>query len=144
MKFSKLNFRDFDFEFFEDLSLENPQMVSEVDSLLEKRKKLNIPMVVRRANFELKEGKLAGIALIDSYINLWFRLNGDVKANEENTNITITITRAKLGIFSIKSTVLNLVKNLKLSNVTVSGNKIIVDLSSIILGRGGNGQQALK
>jgi hypothetical protein len=92
-------------------------------------------MIVRRAKFNINKGKFTGSALMDSYINLWFRINGEITSNKENTVLEIKINRAKIGYFSVKGTLLKRVKNMKLDNVTVVGSKIIIDLSSIVFGQ---------
>jgi hypothetical protein len=134
--FKKLTFSDFNEFFFNELKIENPQHTLAINAL-EKAAgdKINIPMIVRKAKFNINKGKFAGSALMDSYINLWFRINGDVKSNKENTILEITISRAKVGYFSVRGTLLKRIRNMKLDNVTVVGNKIIIDLSSIVFGQ---------
>jgi len=128
LSFLTLEFNDFDEIIFNDLKLENPQNISEIQKMRQSGRDLEIPMIVRTGKFTILNGVFNGSAKIDSYINLWLRLSGDVKSNKDNTEIDIQLTKAKLGIFSIKSTILNMVKRLNLDGVTVDGNLIHVNL----------------
>jgi hypothetical protein len=134
MSIKKIEFAGFDDVVFDDIRIENPTFTTEANVLAEKARKTNIPMIVRHVDYTIKEGKFAGKAKIDSYINLWLRLNGIVKTNKDNTILDIHLTRAKLGFFSIKGTILKMVRNLKLDGVVVKGNHIIVDVSTVVVG----------
>jgi len=134
MTINKIEFGSFDDVIFDDIRIENPGLLDEINLIQAKSKKIAVPMIVRFVNYNIKEGKFSGKAKIDSYINLWLKLNGNVTTNKENTLLDIHLTRAKLGFFSIRGTILNMVKNLKLDGVVVKGNHIIVDLSTVVVG----------
>lgn len=134
MTIEKIEFDSFDDDVFGDIRIENPEYIEEIIQLEKKSKKIAVPMIVRFVEYSIKEGVFVGKAKIDSYINLWLRLNGKVKTNKENTLLDIHLTRAKLGFFSIKGTLLNMVKRLKLDGVTVKGSHIMVDLSTVVVG----------
>jgi|LULF01.1.fsa_nt_gb hypothetical protein len=131
LSFKTLEFQDFDNEFFNDLKDENHNNKVQIEQILEKRQKWMLPMIVRFLKFNVKDGRFYGKTLIDSYINLWLRLDGKVKSNKENTKIEIHLQRAKLGIFSIRGTLMNMVRRLKLNGVQVKGHYIYVNLEKI-------------
>ncbi len=130
----RLQFKQLDKMFFVSLKNENERFVDEVEKLTQKSMTSTVPMVVRFIRFNVKEGIFSGRAKIDSYINLWLKVSGVISTNKENTMLDINLKRAKLGIFSVRGTLLRLVRNLKMDNVTVNGSHIIVDLNSIVLG----------
>jgi hypothetical protein len=132
LKIEKIEFEHFDEVVFDDLRVENPISHLEVKKIQnEKNYKLKLPMIIRKTNFTVKEGVFNGRAKVDSYINLWLRLGGKISTNKENTVIEVFLIKAKLGIFSIRKTVLKMVKRLNLEGVTVDGNKIRVDLATV-------------
>lgn len=130
----RLGFRDFDGKFFDNLREENPSLVAEVNGLESKRLNWNLPVIVRHLNYVVKEGNFTGRALMDSYINLWLRIGGVMKTDKKNTVMTIELNRAKLGIFSVRRTLLRMVRNLKLEGISVDKNIITIKLDTVILG----------
>jgi hypothetical protein len=128
LKIKAIKFSEFDDVIFENVVLENPDQVNRVSALLEQKKKFLVPMIIRYVNWQIKKGKFSGVAKIDSYINLWLRMNGTVKSNRDNTVINIHVSRAKLGFFSVRGTVMKAVRRLNLEGVTIVGNNIQVDL----------------
>ncbi|MEE2671139.1 MAG: hypothetical protein VYA54_05485 [Bdellovibrionota bacterium] len=127
-----LRFSNVDKEkFLEDLRLENNDRIEEISNLSSDK---NIPVVVRNISYVVKDGVFHGKALMDSWINLWLRLNGKMSTNKENSELTIRIDRAKLGFFSIRGTLLKRVRALNLEGVQVIGNEIKVKLDTVILG----------
>lgn len=121
-------------EFFNDLRAENPEHIVEINEL-ENKKNVDklIPLVVRNVSYVVQEGVFNGKALMDSWINLWLRINGEMATNKENSEITIRLDRAKLGIFSIRGTLLKRVRGLNLEGVTVNKNTITINLETVIL-----------
>lgn len=121
-------------EFFDDLRSENPEHIAEINQL-EKQKDDSkmIPLAVRNISYVVQEGVFNGKALMDSWINLWLRVNGEMATNKNNTEITIRLDRAKLGIFSIRGTLLKRVRRLNLEGVTVNKNTITIKLDTVIL-----------
>lgn len=132
---NKIQFSNFEEIFFQDLKVENPENKKEINELESKGMSLNIPMIVRLLKLNIKEGLFSGRAKIDSYINLWLKIGGSIKTNKENTILDIHLTKAKLGIFSVRSTLLNMVRRSGLDGVKVNGNHIIVDLATVVLGK---------
>jgi hypothetical protein len=124
--------------FFDDLKQENPDHIVDLSRMENEAK--SIPLVVRNMNFTVKEGVFTGRALMDSWINLWLRLNGVMSTNKTNTQLTIHLQSARLGIFSIKGTLLKRLRGLNLEGVSIIKDKIIVNLETVVLG-GGSRQQ---
>jgi hypothetical protein len=122
MKIDKIEFENFDEIVFDDLSKENLNLQTI------RKKKIKVPMIIRNTNFTVKEGIFNGKAKVDSYINLWLRLGGKISTNKDNSVIEVLLVKAKLGIFSIRKTIMKMVKRLNLEGVSVEGNRIIVDL----------------
>lgn len=141
----KMQFKDFDLTLFDDLRLENPGHKQEITKV-QKSNKLSIPMIVRHMKFKADEGRIVGKALMDSYINLWFRVWATMKTNKRNSELIITVNKAKLGIFSIRSTLLKAIARLKLDkvNVDVKRRTITIDLKSIVFGGGDPENTSLK
>ncbi len=130
LKIKSIHFSDFDDVVFEDLLNENPDMADSVATLLKKRGQSLIPMVIRFVNFQIKKGTFSGVSKIDSYINLWLRTRGTVKADREKEIYEVHLQKAKLGIFSIRGTIMKMIKKLNLDGVTVKGHKVYIDLSN--------------
>ena len=128
----KIEFAKFDDVVFEDIRIENPDRISEVNQLEKSGQSLEIPMIIRNVDYKIFRGSFMGKAKIDSYINLWFKIWGDISTDKDNNFITIKIKKAKLGFFRITRTVLNMVSNMKLDGVKVSGNTITVDLRNVV------------
>ena len=128
----KIEFAKFDDVIFDDIRIENPEKIEEANQLERRGQSLEIPMIIRNADYKIHRGSFMGKAKIDSYINLWFRVWGDISSDKDNNFITIKIKKAKLGFFRITRTVLNMVKDLKLDGVKVSGNTITVDLRDVV------------
>lgn len=126
----KMTFRDYDVIVFDELRAENPEHIEEINEIEKRVKKFKIPLVVRLIKFDMDKGKFTGRAKLDSYINLWLRLNGSMKVNKEQTLLTIQIDRVKLGIFSFRKILLRQLRRLNLNNVTIDGNKILVKLKN--------------
>jgi len=126
----KMTFKDYDVIIFDDLRDENPGFDDEITTIENRINKMKIPLVVRHLKFSMDNGTFTGKALLDSYVNLWLNLAGSMKVNKEKTLLTIEIDTVKLGIFSFKKTLLRQLKKLNLDNVTVDGNKILVNLKS--------------
>ena len=123
-------------EFFQEMRGENPELIAEINELeLKNKKNLKVPLIVRNASYVVKEGAFSGKALMDSWINLWLRFSGEMNTNKENSEITIRIDRAKLGIFSIRGMLLRRVRNLNLEGLSINGNTITVNLETVILGQ---------
>lgn len=143
LKVSKLEFKDDNTSnFFDSLRSENKGKHKEINEIEARGKKgIKIPMIVRNMSYSVKEGLFTGKAKIDSYINLWLRIGGKMTTNKDNTKLEIHLHKAKLGIFSIRSTLLKQVKKLELEGVTVKGRTIHVDLSSVVTGNTGNRQR---
>lgn len=129
LSIKKVNFSNFDIIVFESLKAENPRLTHHIKKLQTKAKSSIVPMIIRNINCDIKDGKFTGKAKIDSYINLWLRVSGQITTDKENTFLDINLKKAKLGIFSIKYTLLKMLKSLNLDKITVSGSHIIVDLS---------------
>lgn len=127
----KLTFDQFDDVIFDDLRSENPDQVAKINDFEMKSQALEVPMIVRGIKLDVENGIFNGKALIDSYINLWLRIGGNITSNKTNTKIDIRLTKAKLGVFSIRGTLLGMVKRLNLDGVTVNGNIIHVDLKTV-------------
>lgn len=120
-------------EFFDDLRQENPAKIAELNKI-ENNQNKGIPLIVRKLSYVVKEGKFTGKALLDSWINLWLRLNGEMSTNKENTQMVIHLKNAQLGVFSIKSTLLKRLRALNLDGVSVVKDKIYINLDTVILG----------
>lgn len=130
VKIKKISFSKFRDIVFDDLRIENPSKISEINHFQLKSQKNALPMIIRFLKFNIDKGRFRGIAKIDSYINLWLRMSGTIKTNKENTLIDMHLQRAKLGWFSIRGTILKMARRLKLDGLTVKGSHIIVDLGS--------------
>ncbi|MBT4793083.1 MAG: hypothetical protein HON90_16035 [Halobacteriovoraceae bacterium] len=128
LKVKKLEFKNFDDVVFDLLQKENPTILPEVKQVFAKGIFQKLPMIVRSINFDVKKNEFKGTAKIDSYINLWLRLNGSINIDKDAKIIDINIRKAKLGIFSVKRTLLDMARNLKLENITVKGNHIYINL----------------
>lgn len=131
----RVSFSNFDDEVFEQMKLENPNEKEKISHYQNQNNKINIPMIIRNVNYKIHKGRFTGRALIDSYINLWFRVAGDITTNKENTFMKIYIRKAKLGIFSIRRTILRMISALDLDAVEVDGYTIHVDLRNVALGQ---------
>ncbi len=132
---AKMQFKNFDEQVFDEIRIENPGLNEKVSEMLKKAQSATIPMIIRHIKFSVKEGKFFGRAKLDSYINLWLRLWGNITTDKENTFLDIHLSKAKLGYFSIKSSLLGMVKRLNLDKVTVKGDHIIVNLTSIVVSK---------
>ena len=131
IKIEKLEFENLDPEFFVQLQKENSFLAPEVNLLkkiLEKVNKLKVPMIARNIDLLVKSGYFNGKAKIDSYINLWLRLGGEISTNEDKTALIIQLKKAKLGVFSIRTTLLNRLRSLELEGVSISGKTITIQL----------------
>ncbi len=133
----KMTFAAFEDIIFDDMRTENPAQTVEINEIQRRGQSLEIPMIVRKVDYRVKDGIFDGKALIDSYINLWLRVGGKMTSNKDNTKIDIFLLKAKLGIFSIKKTLLKQIKRLELDGVTVKGSTIHVDLKTVAT----NGQE---
>ncbi len=130
LKVKSIHFSDFDDVVFEDLLNENPDRINPIEALLKKRGQSLVPMVIRFVNFQIKKGSFSGVSKIDSYINLWLRMGGTVKADRKKEIYEIHLQKAKLGIFSIRGTIMKMINRLNLDGVTIKGHKIYIDLSN--------------
>ena len=118
-------------EFFNDMKIENPSRVSELNNLVLKSKLQNIPMIIRHFRLKVREGIFFGKAKIDTYLNFWFNIAGKIKANKEQTELDIHVTKAKLGYFSVISTIMSAIKALGMDGVSVKGNHIFIDFENV-------------
>lgn len=133
IKANKMNFKDYDIIIFDDLRAENPEYIQQINELEAKVEKNKIPLVVRLISFSMDRGKFTGAAKLDSYINLWLRLNGSMEVNKDKTLLTIQISKVKLGIFSFKKVLLKQLSKLELNNVKIDGDKILISLKNDLL-----------
>ncbi len=109
LKINKLSFEKFDDVIFDDIRVENPLRLSEVNKWQQVDKAISIPMIVRKISFLSNKGSFTGKALIDSYINLWMRVRGTMESNKDNTELKIVLKAAHLGYFNIRNTILNMI-----------------------------------
>lgn len=128
----KIEFAKIDEDFFDEIRIENPMLVDDVTKIQRKGAALEFPIIIRNVDYEIKKGFFRGMAKIDSYINLWFHIAGDIKTDKKNTYLKINIQKAKLGIFSIRNTIMNMIRRLKLDGVTVEGRTVIIDLENVV------------
>lgn len=135
LRMRKVSFSGFDSSFFEELRKENPTKVNHIFQIQKKSKTFKLPMAIRNIFFKVHKGQLIGKAKIDSYINLWFRIEGDIKTNRENSFIKIYVRRAKLGFFSVRTVLMNMVSDLDLDGVSVDGYTIHIDLEHASLSK---------
>lgn len=126
----KMTFRDYDVIIFDDLRADNSEHIEEINELEKTVNKFKIPLIVRHMKFDMDRGKFTGRAKLDSYINLWLRLNGSMKLNKDQTLLTITLNKVKLGIFSFKRILLKQLRKLKLNNVKIVGSQILVTIKN--------------
>lgn len=103
----------------------------------ELNKAINIPVIARYLSLKIDKGEFTGAVLLDSWLNAWLRLNGSIENLEEKNQMIITLNRAKLGIFSIKSLLLRKVRELEVDTIKVDGDRIIVNLEGVFSNRGG-------
>lgn len=123
LQLKKLKFGSVDSNTIEDFTLEN--------NILKESLALPLalpPMIIRKMRISVNEGIFSGVGTVDSYINLALRLGGKISTNKDKTHIEILLVRAKLGYFSVRSTLMGMLKRLNLDGVKVEGNKIIVAL----------------
>lgn len=114
-----------------DLVLENPSLNEEALNKFITAAKL--PLVARNLRLVVRKETFSGSVKLDSWINLNLYLGGTVTQIEAEKKLVINLLKAKLGYVSIRSWILNSVRNLKLDNIVVDGTKIIIDLDKTIL-----------
>lgn len=125
VKFAKFNPDIFNLFIEENLSVQNNFFQDLIKCIKDKK----LPkMIIRHTKFEVNEGKFTGVAIVDSYMNLMLRMNGTINSNEDNSEIIIKLNKAKLGLFSIRSTIIKRIDRLGLNGVSVNGNTIRVVL----------------
>lgn len=103
----------------------------------ELNKAISIPVIARYLSLKIYKGEFTGAVLLDSWLNAWLRLNGSIENLEEKNQMIITLNKAKLGIFSIKSLLLRKVRELEVDTIKVDGDRIIVNLEGVFSNRGG-------
>ena len=91
----------------------------------------DIPLIVRFLDLFIEKGRFKGTAKVDSYINVWLKLFGEISTNKEETMLDIKLDSAHLGIIPIKGKILSSIRNLNIKAITVEGDHIIVDLRSL-------------
>lgn len=84
---------------------------------------------LRWLKLEIKEGKISGSVLVDSWINAWLRFNGNVEHIKESEIIRVELTRAKLGYFSVKRFVFKALRKLESDKIKIKDNviEILID-----------------
>jgi hypothetical protein len=127
LKIANLRFRGIDHQAFkEDLRREAGYTGEELEKIIGIDK--GIPFRIKNLNFVVKDGCFSGRAMFDSWINLWFRVSGTVKTDKENTVLSFHLSRAKLGIFPIKKTLLRRIRALNLDGMQIKGDQIDISL----------------
>lgn len=97
----------------------------------------DLPLRALNARLMIKEKTFSGSALMDSWLNAWLYIGGGLKYDEKENMLYIELKKAKLGVFSVRSKLLDKVAGLALETVKVRGNTIIVDLDQVAAaGRG--------
>lgn len=135
LSIAKIEFSNFHGDVFDEMKIENPSYKDKIDKIKKSGEKLEFPMIIRDVDYFVHRGKFSGKAKIDSYINLWFKIFGEISSNKKNTLIKIKIYNAKLGFFYVKRTILAMVQSMNLEGVTVDGDTILVDLDNVVLGQ---------
>jgi hypothetical protein len=92
----------------------------------------SIPLKLRNLMLSTQKGRITGRVILDSWINANLYIGGQLVHKKKQNNLEITLTRAKLGYFSIKRLVLKEIRNLGVDAITVKGNLIVVDLGKVI------------
>ncbi len=90
-----------------------------------------IPLIVRFLDLFIEKGRFKGVAKVDSYINVWLKLFGEISTNKEETMLDIKLDSAHLGIIPIKGKILSSIRALNIKAITVKDDHIIVDLRSL-------------
>lgn len=112
-------------DLYNDIVVEYPELNE--DKSLQKTAK--IPLIVRNLRLNLKESSFSGRALLDSWINAWVYVGGKIENDTKSKKVKITLTKAKLGVFSIRKILLRKLRKAGINGVTVRGNVITVDLA---------------
>jgi GH18 family chitinase len=128
IKIKKIEFDNFSDIIFNFISIENPTHQEEIKKLQQQNAFAKIPVIVRNFNLNIDKGDLNFKAKLDSWINLWLRVGGDISQDKKNQTLTFHVKKAKLGIFSVRGTLLKMARKLKMDNLSVQGNKIILSL----------------
>lgn len=130
----ELNVNFIDFGNINSNRLKNDLEMSNLSPLIDSSfdKKISIPVIGRYFSFKITKGHFNGSVLLDSWLNAWLRIYGDIENNEKENTLEITLSRAKLGIFSVKRFLLNKIRNLNLDSISVEGNLIKVYLGKVL------------
>lgn len=83
-----------------------------------------LPVTGRFISLEATQGKIYGQVLLDSWVNLWLRFNGDIFISEDKKELVVDLHSARLGLFSIRATVLKKLAKIQNEKIKVEGNRI--------------------
>lgn len=132
IKLKKLNFGNVEvLSLLEGLVEENPKEAIQIKNSLKGLAK--IPIVLRNFSLSVNRGVVSGRVLLDSWINANVKVGATLEHLNKENRLLITLTRAKLGIFSIRRFVLREVRKLNIEAISVRGNIIEVDLGKVLI-----------
>jgi len=131
VSFKKLIFGNIDANnIMMQLISENPERESEIKSTFVGLK--SIPLKLRNLNLSTDKGIINGRVVLDSWVNANLYIGGRLVHRKIENNLEITLTKAKLGYFSIRRLVLREIRDLQVEAITVKGNLIVVDLGKVL------------
>jgi hypothetical protein len=131
ISFKKLIFGNIDAQnIMMQLISENPERESEINQTFTGLK--SIPLKLRNLKLSTDRGVINGRVVLDSWINANLYIGGRLVHKKNQNNLEITLTKAKLGYFSIRRLVLREIRDLQVEAITVNGNLIVVDLGKVL------------
>lgn len=89
-----------------------------------------LPVTVKNIRLVLKKETFSGSMLIDSWLSANLHVGGNLELDKANKRLIVSLHKARLGYFSILRIALRVIRALDLEDVSVQGNKLIIDFSS--------------
>lgn len=112
--------------FLKQILAENPGSEKLIEKTFDKNAFL--PLTIRNLRLLVKTSTFSGSAFLDSWLNATVYYGGKIEYQKEEKLLTVSLLKARLGYFSIRSLLLRTIASLGIDSIEVRGSDIIIDL----------------